>query len=81
MQRRMVIWMINGYNNDLSINKETIMTLQDLIRKATVVGSQFNSWDIPLTKNGHAVKFDLEIEGSNEEGYHISIVNYQESDI
>lgn len=54
------------------------MTLGDLIRKAREVGDQFNSYEIPIMKEGLYVKFDLEAEGCNESGYHIEITNYEE---
>lgn len=54
------------------------MTLGNLIRKLREVGDQFTSYEIPIMKDGLYVKFDLEAQGSNEEGYHIEIINYQE---
>lgn len=56
------------------------MTLGDLIRKAREVGDGFNTYEIPLMKDGLYVKFDLEAEGCNEEGWHIEITNYQEGE-
>ncbi len=56
------------------------MTLADLIRKAKEVGNQFTSWHIPLMKDGLHVKFDLEANGNNEDGWHIEITNYQEGE-
>ena len=56
------------------------MTLADLIRKAREVGGSFNSYEIPLMKDGLYVKFDLEAEGSNKDGWHIEITNYQEGE-
>ena len=56
------------------------MTLADLIRKAREVGGGFNSYEIPLMKDGLYVKFDLEAEGSNKDGWHIEITNYQEGE-
>lgn len=56
------------------------MTLADLIRKAREVGAPFNSWYIPLMKDGLHVKFDLEANGNNEDGWHIEITNYQEGE-
>lgn len=54
------------------------MTLGDLIRKAREVGNYFNTYEIPLMKDGLNVDFDLEAEGCNEEGWHIKITNYRE---
>lgn len=56
------------------------MTLGDLIRKAREVGSGFNTYEIPIMKDGLYVKFDLEAQGSNEDGWHIEITNYQEGE-
>lgn len=56
------------------------MTLAELIRKAEKCGYQFNTCEIPLMKDGLYVKFDFEAEGSNAEGYHINIINYQEGE-
>lgn len=56
------------------------MTLGDLIRKLREVGDQFNTFEIPIMKDGLYVKFDIEAQGSNEEGYHIEITNYQEGE-
>ena len=56
------------------------MTLGDLIRKAREVGSGFNTCGIPLMKDGLYVKFDLEAQGSNEDGWHIEITNYREGE-
>ena len=57
------------------------MTLADLIHKAREVGAfgaLFNSWYIPLMKDGLNVDFDLEVQGSNDEGWYIEITNYRE---
>ena len=56
------------------------MTLGDLLRKLREVGDQFNSYEIPLMKDGLYVKFDLEAEGSNKDGWHIEITNYREGE-
>ena len=56
------------------------MTLGDLIRKAREVGGGFNTYEIPLMKDGLHVKFYLEAQGSNEEGWHIEITNCQEGE-
>ena len=56
------------------------MTLGDLLRKLREAGDQFNSYEIPLMKDGLYVKFDLEAQGSNNEGWHIEITNYQEGE-
>ena len=56
------------------------MTLADLIRKAREVGGSFNSYEIPLMKDGLYFKFDLEAEGSNKDGWHIEITNYREGE-
>ena len=56
------------------------MTLGDLLRKLREVGDQFNSYEIPLMKDGLYVKFDLEAQGSNDEGWHIEITNYREGE-
>lgn len=56
------------------------MTLGDLLRKAREVGDQFNTYEIPLMKDGLYVKFDLEAQGSNDEGWHIEITNYREGE-
>ena len=56
------------------------MTLAELIQKARQVGSSFNTWDIPLMKDGLHVKFDFEAQGSNEDGWHIEITNYREGE-
>lgn len=56
------------------------MTLGDLIRKLREVGDQFNTYEIPIMKDGLHVKFDIEAQGSNEEGYYIEITNYQEGE-
>jgi hypothetical protein len=56
------------------------MTLGDLLRKAREVGGAFNTYEIPLMKDGLYVKFDLEAQGSNDEGWHIEITNYQEGE-
>ena len=56
------------------------MTLADLLRKARDAGNSFNTYEIPLMKDGLHVKFDLETQGSNEDGWHIEITNYQEGE-
>ena len=56
------------------------MTLGDLLRKAREVGGAFNTYEIPIMKDGLYVKFDLEAEGSNEEGWRIEITNYREGE-
>ena len=56
------------------------MTLGDLIRKAREVGYGFNTYEIPLMKDGLHVKFDLEAQGSNDGGWHIEITNYREGE-
>lgn len=56
------------------------MTLGDLLRKALEVCSEFNTYEIPLMKDGLYVKFDLEAQGSNKDGWHIEITNYQEGE-
>lgn len=56
------------------------MTLAELIRKAKECGNQFSTWEIPLMRDGLYVKFDFEAEGSNAEGYHINIINYQDGE-
>ena len=56
------------------------MTLGDLIWKAREVGNGFNTYEIPLMKDGLYVKFDLEAQGSNKDGWHIEITNYQEGE-
>lgn len=50
------------------------MTLGDLLRKAREVGGAFNTYEIPIMKDGLHVKFDLEAQGSNDEGWHINII-------
>lgn len=50
------------------------MTLADLIRKAKEVGAPFTSWYIPLLKDGQPFEIDFEAEGSNDEGWHINII-------
>ena len=56
------------------------MTLGDLIRKVREVGNGFNTYEIPLMKDGLYVKFDIEAQGSNDEGWHIEITNYREGE-
>ena len=56
------------------------MTLGDLLRKAREVGNVFNTYEIPLMKDGLYVKFDLEAQGSNDDGWHIEITNYLEGE-
>ena len=56
------------------------MTLAELIRKAKECGNQFNSWEIPLMRDGLYVKFDFEAQGSYDEGWHIEITNYREGE-
>lgn len=50
------------------------MTLADLVNKARDCGSLFNSWYIPLLKDGKSFDIDFEAEGSNDEGWHINII-------
>lgn len=57
------------------------MTLLDLLNKVNQIGSQFNTLNIPLMKDGLPVEFNLEIGGSFEEGYHVNIINYQEGNM
>ena len=54
------------------------MTLGQLLRKLRDVGDKFSTYEIPIMKDGLHVKFDLEAEGCNEDGWHIEITNYQE---
>lgn len=54
------------------------MTLGQLLRKLRDVGDKFSTYEIPIMKDGLHVKFDLEAQGSNEEGWHIEITNYRE---
>ena len=56
------------------------MTLYELIRKANAINDQFTSVEIPIMKDGLYVKFDLEAQGSNEDGWHIEITNYREGE-
>jgi hypothetical protein len=56
------------------------MTLGDLLRKAREVGNGFNTYEIPIMKDGLYVKFDIEAQGSNKDGWHIEITNYQEGE-
>lgn len=56
------------------------MTLGDLLRKLREVGNGFNTYEIPLMKDGLYVKFDLEAQGSNDDGWHIEITNYREGE-
>jgi hypothetical protein len=56
------------------------MTLGDLLRKTREVGNGFNTYEIPLMKDGLHVKFDLEAQGSNKDGWHIEITNYKEGE-
>ena len=56
------------------------MTLGDLLRKAREVGNSLNPYEIPLMKDGLDVKFDLEAQGSNDDGWHIEITNYREGE-
>ena len=56
------------------------MTLGQLLRKLRDIGNGFNTYEIPLMKDGLYVKFDLEAQGSNEDGWHIEITNYQEGE-
>ena len=56
------------------------MTLGDLLRKAREVGGAFNTYEIPLMKDGLYVKLDLEAQGSNDEGWRIEITNYREGE-
>ena len=56
------------------------MTLYELIRKANAINDQFTSVEIPIMKDGLYVKFDLEAQGSNKDGWHIEITNYREGE-
>ena len=53
---------------------ELPMTLADLIRKAREIGDQFNTYAVPLSKDGGSFDIDFEAEGSNDEGWHINII-------
>ena len=50
------------------------MTLADLINKARDCGNGFTSWYIPLLKDGKPFDIDFEAVGSNDEGWHINII-------
>lgn len=50
------------------------MTLGDLLRKARDVGNGFNTYEIPITKDGQPFEIDFEAEGSNDKGWHINII-------
>lgn len=50
------------------------MTLKDLIDKARNCGNSFDSWYISLLKDGKPFDIDFEAEGSNDEGWHINII-------
>ena len=50
------------------------MTLADLVNKARDVGMPFSAWNIPLLKDGKPFEIDFEAEGSNDEGWHINII-------
>ena len=54
------------------------MALLDLLNRVNKVGSQFNTLNLPLMKDGLPVEFDLEIGGSYEEGYHVNMINFRE---
>ena len=54
------------------------MTLADLMYKARVIGFSITDTHIPIMKDGLNVKFDLEIVGNQNDGYHVEITNYQE---
>lgn len=56
------------------------MTLADLMYKARTIGFSITDTHIPIMKDGLYVKFDLEIEGNSNDGYHIEITNYQEGE-
>lgn len=53
------------------------MTLGDLVNKARDCGNGFTTWDIPLLKDGKPFDIDFEAEGSNDEGWHINIIDEQ----
>ncbi len=50
------------------------MTLADLVNKARDCGRPFSSWYIQLLKDGQPFEIDFEAEGSNDEGWHINII-------
>lgn len=50
------------------------MTLADLVNKARDCGRPFNSWYIPLLKDRKPFDIDFEAEGSNDDGWHINII-------
>ena len=50
------------------------MTLLELGRKSRECGNQFNTWDIPLLKDGRPYEIDFEVVGSNAEGWHINVI-------
>jgi len=54
------------------------MTIAELYNKMKETGNVFNSWWIPIKKDGKDIEFDLEIEGSNDDGWHVNIVNWTE---
>ena len=56
------------------------MTLTDLICKAKSIAIGLSDSRLPIMKDGLHVKFDLEIEGNADDGYHIEIVNYKEGE-
>ena len=54
------------------------MTLADLVNKARDAGMPFSAWNIPLLKDGKPFDIDFEAEGSNEEGWHIKVIEHPE---
>lgn len=50
------------------------MTLADLVNRASDCGRLFTSWDIPLLKDGKPFEIDFEAGGSNDEGWHIKVI-------
>ena len=54
------------------------MTLADLVNKARDAGMPFLAWNIPLLKDGKPFDIDFEAEGSNEEGWHIKVIEHPE---
>ena len=50
------------------------MTLADLVNKARDAGMPFSDWNIPLLKDGKPFEIDFESEGSNDEGWHIKVI-------
>lgn len=50
------------------------MTLADLVNKARDCGAPFSTWSIPLLKDGKPFDIEFEAEGSNDDGWHINII-------